>query len=179
VIISSPDNLNNYSDHPEMSVQKLTDVVIDKILHTETNFFVVNFANADMVGHTGNLLSTIAAVKAIDEQFKRLSDAVLSVDGCLIITADHGNAEEKIDIQTGAINKDHTTAPVPFIVISNELKRTKPIKFTYDDLASIMPEGALSDIAPTILEMFEMKKPIEMTGISLMPVIEASAGKTE
>jgi len=179
VIISSPDNLNNYSDHPEMSVQKLADVVIDKILHTETNFFVVNFANADMVGHTGNLLSTIAAVKAMDEQFKRLADAVLSANGCLVITADHGNAEEKINIQTGAINKDHTTAPVPLIVISNELKRSKPVKFGYDNLASLMPEGALSDIAPTILELFGMKKPVEMTGVSLLPVIEASAGKAE
>ena len=179
VIISSPDNLNNYSDHPEMSVQKLADVVIDKVLHTETNFFVVNFANADMVGHTGNLLSTIAAVKAMDIQFKRLADAVLSVGGCLVITADHGNAEEKINIQSGTINKDHTTAPVPLIVISNELKRTKPVSFNYDSLASVMPEGALSDVAPTILELFGLKKSAEMTGISLMPVIEAVAGKIE
>ena len=109
--------------------------------------------------------------------FKRIADATLAVDGCFIITADHGNAEEKIGMQTGDINKDHTTAPVPFIVISKELKRAAPAKLGYDNLAALVPEGALSDIAPTILELYNFAKPVEMTGQSLLEVIKHSSEK--
>ena len=171
-IISSPDNANNYMDHPEMSVERLADAVIEKLQKTDTGFFVVNFANADMVGHTGNLASAIAAVKAIDEQLGKIANAVLAVNGIFIITADHGNAESMINNATGQIDKDHSTSPVPFIVVGNHFRRKAPAKITYDNLAAMMPDGALSDIAPTILELMKLPKPPEMTGESLLSVLD-------
>ncbi|MDB4940011.1 MAG: phosphoglycerate mutase [Candidatus Doudnabacteria bacterium] len=173
MFISSPDNTNNYMDRPEMSVEKLTSTLIDKITKTDTTFFVANFANADMVGHTGNLAATVDAIKAIDEQLKKLKDAVLEMNGILIITADHGNAEMMLNPVTGQIDKDHTTSPVPLILIGNDFKRKHPFKINYDSLASIMPEGALSDIAPTILELMGLPKPEQMSGISLLSVLKA------
>lgn len=175
VIVTSPNNSNNYSDQPAMSAAGVTEVLVDRILHADDRFYVANFANADMVGHTGNMVSTIAAIKAIDPLLRQIADAALQVDAMFAITADHGNAEQMINIQTGTINKDHTTAPVPFILISKELARVAPVKMGYGDLASLMPEGALSDIAPTLLALYGLPQPTEMTGVSLLPVIEEIA----
>jgi 2,3-bisphosphoglycerate-independent phosphoglycerate mutase len=172
LFVPSPDNTNNYADHPEMSVEKIGDALVEKITNGDYGLYVANFANGDMVGHTGNMPATVLAVQAMDVQLRRIADAVLSVGGVFMITADHGNAEEKVSVQTGDINKDHTTAPVPFIVVANELKRKTPAKFGYDNLASLIPEGALSDIAPTILELYNLPKPAEMSGVSLLSVIE-------
>lgn len=172
VIISSPDNSNNYADRPEMSVARLADTLIDRINHGDDSLYVVNFANADMVGHTGNLNAAIDAIKAMDEEIGKIAAAILPLQGALIITADHGNAELMNNVNTGEINKDHTTSPVPFILIANEFKRPKPALVEYDTLAGFMPEGALSDIAPTILELFGMPKPEQMTGVSLIPILE-------
>lgn len=172
MIVSSPDNAHNYVDHPEMSVQKLTDTLIDKLANTDTNFFVVNFANSDMVGHTGNLQATISAIKAIDAQLGRIADTAIAAGACLIITADHGNSEQMINSQTGEIDKDHSTSPVPFIIVAKEFARPVPAKIDYNYLASLMPEGALSDVAPTVLELFGLPKSPQMTGVSLLPVFE-------
>jgi 2,3-bisphosphoglycerate-independent phosphoglycerate mutase len=179
LFIPSPNNAHNYADVPEMSAAKITEALIDVISHKDYNFYVANFANADMVGHTGNLEATIAAIKAIDPLFKRLSDTMLSAGGCMIITADHGNAEEMIDNQTGGINKDHTTAPVPFVIISKELKRPVLLQIGYDNLSGLVPEGALSDIAPTILALFGLPQPPEMDGISLLPAVVAAIENKE
>lgn len=170
LIIQSPDNSSNYMDSPEMSVAKLTDMLIDKITKTDINFFVVNFANGDMVGHTGNLRATIRAVEAMDEEIGKIAEATLGVDGAFIITADHGNAEQMVNDASGGINKDHTTAPVPFILVAREFQ-TRPRAFDYNFLSAMMPDGALSDIAPTVLELLNLPKPEQMTGISLIPVI--------
>jgi 2,3-bisphosphoglycerate-independent phosphoglycerate mutase len=173
LFVPSPNNTHNYIDSPEMSAAQIADALVDEISHEEYNFYVANFANADMVGHTGSFDATVAAVKAMDPLFVKLSEVVLAVGGCMIITADHGNAEEMIDYQTGEINKDHTTSPVPFIVIAKELKRQAHSASGYNDLASLVPEGALTDIAPTILELFGLPQPPEMDGISLLPAIAA------
>jgi 2,3-bisphosphoglycerate-independent phosphoglycerate mutase len=172
LIISSPDNTNNYVDHPEMSVGTLAVTLIEKIQRTDINFYVVNFANADMVGHTGNLEAATAAIKAIDEHLSEIAAAVLASNGILAITADHGNAEIMLNNVSGDINKDHTTSPVPFILIGNDFKRKEPAKISYDNLSSMMPEGALSDIAPTLLELMGLPKPEQMTGISLLEVLK-------
>ncbi|MBU6447342.1 2,3-bisphosphoglycerate-independent phosphoglycerate mutase [Patescibacteria group bacterium] len=176
MIVSSPDNANNYVDRPEMSVERLADALIDKLTRSDSSFYVVNFANADMVGHTGNLQAAITAVRSIDEQIGKISATVLSLGGCFIITADHGNSEQMYNPVTGEIDKDHSTSPVPFVLIANEFKRRFPAKLNYDSLAAMMPAGALSDIAPTVLELFGMQKPEQMTGISLLPELKEQLG---
>jgi len=173
VIIKSPvDNASNYSDSPQMSAAKVTDSLCIKIADQETNFYVANFANCDMVGHTGNLEASVQAVNVIDECLKRVLDACLAVDAALIITGDHGNIEQMIDLKTGDIDKDHTTNPVPFLLIANEFKYPKPFVRNFDFLAARVPAGIICDIAPSILALFNMPKPEEMTGINLLEEID-------
>jgi 2,3-bisphosphoglycerate-independent phosphoglycerate mutase len=112
-IVNSPSNGRNYVDSPQMSAEELTDILRQKITNTNTNFFVANFANCDMVGHTGNLAASIKAVEFVDICIKEILDAVLLTDSALIVTADHGNVEEMINVHSGEIDKDHTTNPVP------------------------------------------------------------------
>lgn len=173
VIITSPDNSSNYSDKPEMSAPELTGVLVDKISKTETNFFVANFANSDMVGHTGILQAAIKAVESVDSCLKKIIDAALMVDACVMVTADHGNSEQMVNIKTGDIDKDHTTSPVPFLVIANDFKFKEPLEGGYQLLSARVPGGVVSDIAPTILELFGLPKPPEMTGISLLEVLKS------
>ncbi len=173
-IVTSPDNTRNYVDQPEMSAEELTDILISKISSTNINFFVANFANADMVGHTGSLASAIKAVEALDKQLRKIMDTCLEHNACLIITADHGNVEQMINPRTGGIDKDHTTNPVPLLVMAGAFKNSKVPPITYIDLSAQVPDGAISDIAPTILELFGLEKPLEMTGESLLPVIMPS-----
>lgn len=169
IIVTSPENnLRNYVDHPEMSAEKLTEILAEKITKTDTRFFVANFANPDMVGHTGHLQSAIEAVEFIDGCLKKIYDSCLLADAALIITADHGNVEIMINSKTGDINKDHTTSPVPFLLVANELKFARPLEMDYCSLASRVPAGIISDIAPTILDLFGLPKPDEMSGINLL-----------
>lgn len=145
----------SYADKPEMHCREITTAVIDYIEKKVYNFVTINFPNADMVGHTGNFEAAKKAVMILDEQVKILVDYVLSKDGKLFITADHGNAERMFDEKTGEILTSHTTNPVPFIFISNDKKQQIKI-------------GRLSDIAPTVLKVLDIKKPEEMTGKSLI-----------
>lgn len=172
-IVTSPsNNSNNYVDHPEMSAEKVTDSLVNKITKTETNFLLANFANPDMVGHTGNLKAAISAIEFIDKCLKRIMDACLLSDAVLMITADHGNVEQMINSKTGDIDKDHTTNPVPFLIIANEFKFVNAADRSYAFLSSRVPAGIISDIAPTVLEFMGLKKPLEMTGINLLEVID-------
>lgn len=170
VIVTSPeDNAHNYVDKPEMSAPELTNILVEKITKTETNFLLANYANGDMVGHTGSLPASIKAVEYLDVCMKRVLDACLLVDAALIITADHGNVEQMINMKTGEIDKDHTTSPVPFLLAANEFKFKQSLSsHTYIGLSAQVPIGAISDIAPTILDLFGMEKPMEMTGVSLL-----------
>ena len=171
IIVTSPNNTQNYSDHPDMSAIQLTDILIDKIVHTEHNFYVANFANPDMVGHTGNLAATIKAIKFIDRFLEKIMESTLLVDAGLIITSDHGNAEQMINLRTGEIDKDHTTNPVPFILVCNLNSilrgRTKIIVI----VGQRFPTGVISDIAPTVLDLFGLPKPSEMTGVNLIDIM--------
>ena len=167
VIVTSPSNANNYADHPEMSANETTKILLEKIGQSDIQFYVVNFANPDMVGHTGNLDATVMAIKCVDQCLQKIMEATLAVSGVLIITADHGNAEQMINGRTGEIDKDHTTNPVPFLLIANEF-RTEEILYTdYTALSSRVPEGVVSDVAPTILSLFGLPKPPEMTAVNL------------
>ncbi|HEX3099949.1 MAG TPA: 2,3-bisphosphoglycerate-independent phosphoglycerate mutase [Patescibacteria group bacterium] len=171
-IVSSPENNKDYAAHPEMSGPELTEILIDKIKNANFNFYLANYANPDMVGHTGNLDAAVKAVKFIDRFLQQVSDAVLSVDGVLIITADHGNIESMLNIKTGAIDKEHSTSPVPFLLIAKEFEFEKPKERNYAALSSHVPVGVVSDVAPTILELMGLPIPEEMDGVSLLKVLE-------
>ncbi len=172
-IVKSPtDNSSNYVDRPEMSGMEITDILIDKILHSDHNFLLANFANADMVGHTGNLEAGIKAVKYIDRFLEKIMEASLSAGAALIITADHGNIEQMINQKTGEIDKDHTTNPVPFLLVAGELIFDQSKTRDYLSLSSRVPSGVISDIAPTILALLGQEKPHEMTGINLLVDLE-------
>lgn len=148
-------NIKDFSEYPQMESKQLTESILS-IIHEEMyDFICINFPNADMVGHTGNIQAAKEAVVHIDECVEEIVELVLKKDGIAIITADHGNAEEMINEKTGEMMTAHTTNPVPFIIVGNNLP-TKSLK-----------KGKLADIAPTLLKLLGIKKPKEMTGRSL------------
>lgn len=166
-IVQSPMNDKNYLDRPEMSGLEITTKLVEKITAGDFNFYLANFANADMVGHTGSIDATVKAIQYLDRFLEQIRRATLSVDGLLMITADHGNAEIMLNSKSGDINKEHTTSPVPLVVISKDLAFPKRKERNYLSLSSMTPSGVISDIAPTVLEFFGLAKPEEMTAISL------------
>lgn len=145
-----------YDLKPEMSAAGIADAVIKAAEEGTFDVMVVNFANADMVGHSGKLEPTIKAVETVDACLGRIELSVRAKGGAMLITADHGNAEQMIDPETGGPHTAHTTNPVPFIVVAENAK-----KF------SLAPNGSLRDISPTILGMLEANEPREMTGKDL------------
>lgn len=153
VKLPSPD-VDTYDKQPEMSAAKLTHFIETALKINKFDFYCVNYANADMVAHTGNLKATIKACECVDEQVGRLYKAVTKKNGILIITADHGNAEELKDLNTNEMDTNHSTNPVPLIITKKGLKLCKI--------------GKLSDITPTILELFDIQKPKVMKGKSLL-----------
>jgi 2,3-bisphosphoglycerate-independent phosphoglycerate mutase len=179
VIIASPSNAHNYSDQPEMSANEVTTKLVNEITNGQYSFYLANFANGDMVGHTGNLSAGIKAVEFLDACVKRIIDACLATDAILLITADHGNIEQMINPKTGDINKDHTTSPVPFLVAAQDLKFKKPKSISYISLAAEVPGGVISDIAPTILDLFGLPKPPDMTGVNLFQEFDLENGEGE
>jgi 2,3-bisphosphoglycerate-independent phosphoglycerate mutase len=154
ILVPSP-KVSTYDLKPEMSAAGVTDVVVKTIEKGEFDAIIMNFANADMVGHSGKLEATIKAVEAIDAGLARIHRALAARSGAWLVTADHGNAEMMIDPTTGGPHTYHTTNPVPFIYVSNDR-----------DL-HLRPGGSLRDIAPTILGALDIKEPIEMTGTDL------------
>ena len=145
-----------YDLAPEMSANEICDTLVEKIQSGEYDVIITNFANSDMVGHTGVEAATIEAVACLDRCIGRVVDAVEAVDGQLFICADHGNAEAMVDKETGAPLTSHTTNPVPFIMVN------------YDPAYTLREGGCLADVAPTLLEMMGLEKPAEMTGQSLL-----------
>jgi 2,3-bisphosphoglycerate-independent phosphoglycerate mutase len=136
-------------------------------------FIVVNFANPDMIGHTGNMPATIKAVEIVDECVGKIADLVLSINGLLIITADHGNAEAKIEPATGEVSKEHSANPVPLIIAANDLPASvlQRYRVPMRDLSTLTPVGVLADIAPTILALVGLPQPASMTGHNLLTTL--------
>lgn len=151
-----------YDRVPRMSVDKVADNLIDKINSNLFDAYIVNFANADMVGHTGDLPATIEACEAVDENIGRVWEAVKNKNGTLLIVADHGNAEEKVDIKTGRPNPEHTKNPVPFIVADSRGRFAARINLPEDY------DKQLRDVAPTMLEVMALPIGKGMTGTSLV-----------
>jgi 2,3-bisphosphoglycerate-independent phosphoglycerate mutase len=169
VLIPSP-SIFSYDQKPEMSAKQLTERVIKEINTGKYAFVVINFANPDMVGHTGNIPAIIRAIETVDQCVGEIVDCVLAIEGGLIITADHGNAEDKINSQTGFINKEHNIDPVPFILVGKPWEG-KGQRGLSRDLSVLTPFGILSDITPTILAIMGIPKPSEMTGRNLLKYI--------
>ena len=154
-LIPSPE-VATYDLQPEMSAPQVCDTLIEKIQSGEYDIIITNFANSDMVGHTGVEAATIEAIACLDACIGRVVEAVEAVNGQLFICADHGNAEMMLNPETGDPLTAHTTNPVPFILVN------------YDPAYTLREGGCLADIAPTLLEMMGMEKPAEMTGESLL-----------
>ena len=161
--------VKSYEETPEMSAKEITNRAIKEIEGERYDFLVVNLANGDMVGHTGNLKAGIKAVETLDECVGKIMKATLGVNGTLLITADHGNVEEMINLETGEIDKEHSTNPVPLWIVGGKYKlEQKPAPKT-----TLVAEGLLGDVAPTILEIMNLPKPKEMTGSSLLNIISS------
>ena len=162
-LVPSP-SAENYDKVPKMSAELITDQVVKEITFDNFDFILVNFANADMVGHTGNYEATLDSVEFLDKCLEKIYKAVIDNNATLIITADHGNAEEMFNVKTGEIMTEHTTNPVPFILIKNNNRLEKD----NNQLSSQRTGGMLNDIAPTVLDIFGIDKPNDMNGRSLL-----------
>jgi 2,3-bisphosphoglycerate-independent phosphoglycerate mutase len=149
---------DNYCKKPAMSAKKITDHILKSIDKNKYEFICVNYANPDMVAHSGDFKATEIAIKTVNKEVERLVKKVIKKNGQMIITADHGNAEELINLQTGEIDTEHSSNLVPFIIVGKEFVNKK-IKF--------IKKGKLADVAPTILKIMQIDKPRDMTGKSL------------
>ncbi|WAK02762.1 2,3-bisphosphoglycerate-independent phosphoglycerate mutase [Methylobacter sp. YRD-M1] len=153
ILVPSP-KVKTYDLQPEMSAPAVTDHLVEAITGGKYDVIICNYANCDMVGHTGVIDAAIKAVEAVDASLQRIVDALLTVGGRLLLTADHGNIEQMVDKETGQPHTAHTTNPVPLVYVGGD----KP-------LAS---GGSLSDLAPTMLAILGIEQPVEMTGRSLL-----------
>ncbi|MDR2794485.1 MAG: 2,3-bisphosphoglycerate-independent phosphoglycerate mutase [Holosporaceae bacterium] len=156
ILIGSP-KVATYDLEPKMSALKLTDMIVNNLNNDAFDVYVLNFANPDMVGHTGNFKAVVEAIEVIDKCLFRINEAVKLKDGCLIITADHGNAEEMFNPKASQPHTAHTTNDVPFILVCD--------KYKFDQL---IPGRGLSDVAPTVLSILGLDIPPEMTGKSII-----------
>ncbi|MDO8625948.1 MAG: 2,3-bisphosphoglycerate-independent phosphoglycerate mutase [Candidatus Magasanikbacteria bacterium] len=169
VLIPSP-HVASYAEAPEMSAREVAKAATKAIDSGVYNLVVINFANADMVSHTGDLAATIKACEAVDQCLRDVIDHTLAQGGAAVITADHGNAEEIINLQTGEIDKEHSTNAVPFIIVSKEFQGMAGPNgdAPEGDLSLLPPAGVLADVAPTVLALMGCNKPSEMTGTPLI-----------
>lgn len=158
-IVSSP-KVATYDLKPEMSAKEVTDKVIQVTNKEKLDFVLINYANADMVGHTGVFKAVVKAVEALDKELKRLLE--YTPETTIIITADHGNAECMVHPETGEIDKHHTVNPVPMIIVNPDFVRKS------EQSEELEPTGILADIAPTILNFFGIAQPTGMNGVSLI-----------
>ena len=156
VLIPSPRDVATYDHKPEMSAPALTRALLEKLDERDYAFVLVNYANPDMVGHTGVLPAAVKAVETIDQCLDRVIEKLLALGGQALITADHGNCEQMIDPETGGPHTAHTTNPVPIWWVTNDARGRR------------LRDGGLADLAPTVLELLGLPVPPEMTGRSLI-----------
>ncbi|MDZ7586915.1 MAG: 2,3-bisphosphoglycerate-independent phosphoglycerate mutase [Patescibacteria group bacterium] len=157
LIIPSP-KIATYDLQPAMSTPQLTADLIDKLKSKSYQFIAINIACVDMVSHTGNLTASIQACETVDAFLSQVIPAIISLNGTAIITADHGNAEELINLQTGQVDTEHSANPVPCIIAGSQ----------FEGRFNQLNQGILADVAPTILKLLNLPKPSQMTGTSLI-----------
>jgi 2,3-bisphosphoglycerate-independent phosphoglycerate mutase len=158
IIIPSP-KVATYDKKPEMSAMETTARLIQEIKTNKYDFILINYANPDMVGHTGNIKAAIKAVETTDNCIGQLSPVILETGGILAITADHGNVEEMINMATNEIDTEHNANPVPFIIAGRDFQTGRQVA-----------QGILADIAPTLLTIMNIPPPITMNGRNLSPI---------
>jgi 2,3-bisphosphoglycerate-independent phosphoglycerate mutase len=156
LLVPSTKEVPTYDLKPEMSAREITAALVKEITKDSYGLIILNYANADMVGHTGNFEATVRACEVIDECIGKIVRAILDKQGRVIITGDHGNAEQMIDYETGQVHTAHTSNPVPLILIDEKLKSYR------------LSSGKAIDVAPTILRLLEIPQPSEMTGRCLI-----------
>ena len=156
ILVNSPKDVATYDLKPEMSAPEVRMNLTDAIKSDKYDVIIINFANPDMVGHTGVIDAAVKAVSRVDSLVGEAAAAVKEMGGVMFICADHGNAEKMIDYETGKPHTAHTTNPVPFIL------------YNYDEAYTLREGGCLADIAPTLLEIMQLEQPKEMTGKSLL-----------
>ena len=158
VLVPSPSEVDTYDQKPSMSAREVTDRVLERIASDQYDFIVMNYANGDMVGHTGVMAAAVEAMETVDSCLSRVIPALLEAGGRVFLTADHGNAEQMIDPATGGPYTAHTVSnPVPFYHIAPDAARR-----------GLRSGGRLADVAPTVLEAMDLTQPPEMTGRSLL-----------
>lgn len=155
-MVPSPD-VKSYDEVPGMRSKELAKIVVNNVINKRYDFTVLNFAAPDMIGHTGNLEAAIKCCELVDKYLGNIIKAYLKTNGTILVTADHGNIEQMLNIETGEVLTEHTTNPVPFILVNKKLKNIK-----------LRSNGILADIAPTILSLLKYDQPEEMTGKSLI-----------
>jgi 2,3-bisphosphoglycerate-independent phosphoglycerate mutase len=158
-MIPSPRNIKTYDQKPEMSAKGVCDSVVSAIKSKVFDSIVVNFANTDMVGHSGNLKATITAAEFVDGCLKSILDVAIPANWNVFVFADHGNAEQMVNPRTGEPDTGHTTNPVPFIIVSSDPEIAN---------LTLQGNGILGSIAPTVLDIEGIEKPSEMLNQSLI-----------
>jgi 2,3-bisphosphoglycerate-independent phosphoglycerate mutase len=148
-----------FASHPEMEAYRVTDELLKRLTDNPYHFIAVNYANGDMVGHTGDMGAAVRAIEIVDECQGRIVDRLLELDAHILITADHGNSEQMIDYQTGVTKTSHSLNPVEFIYVAGDSPGKR-----------LVERGKLSDIAPTVLTLLELDIPAEMTARNLIAV---------
>jgi 2,3-bisphosphoglycerate-independent phosphoglycerate mutase len=169
-ILIPSQSVSTYDKAPEMSAFNITERVIKEIGKGKYTFVLINFANPDMVGHTGNLKATISAIETIDECLKKLIPQILKMGGQIFLTADHGNAEELINRRTEERDTEHSVFPVPLWYIAPNNQRQKSESEITNGKSNV--SGILSDVAPTILNSINIKVPPDMTGQNLLDLLK-------
>jgi 2,3-bisphosphoglycerate-independent phosphoglycerate mutase len=169
ILIPSP-SVSKFDESPEMSAAQITEKILAALEQKKYDFVLVNYANADMVGHTGNEKACVEAVQSLDKAMSIIIPAILKAGGCLFITADHGNIEELKNANTGETDTEHSANPVPLWFISPDNHKNKTPEEVRNNESEV--GGLLSDIAPTILDIMEIGKPADMSGESLLPMLK-------
>ena len=164
------ESLGDNTLNPEMRASEIAEKIMGHIKQSQYDFYIINFANPDVISHTGDLEATIRGIEIVDGVLKQIADAVLDKDGIMIITADHGNAESMVYESSGEKTTRHEESPVPFYLLGKQFTRereTIEIERSFSQIS-----GILSDVAPTILELMGIPKPEEMTGESLLRLLQ-------
>ena len=169
ILIPSP-YTTHFDEVPEMSTPKITEKLIEILPEKKYDFILVNYANPDMVAHTGNEPATIEAVTSVDRTLSILLPKIFEAGGAVFITADHGNAEELKKMMTGEIDTEHSANPVPLWFLTPDNQREKTAQTMVEEQNTV--QGLLSDVAPTILDLMGIPKPAEMKGDSLLSILQ-------